>query len=615
MANSGLKRVITLRKYVNGIATNDTKENIKGTEGYIPDVFSEESCPSGCDAVVSGTILIQGTTTTTTSTTTTTKSPYVDAVDYSIKNYDQSNYLVIQYSDVTSSTQTEALAPNTVTPITSTTTPRRISGTTSYSIEATGAPYEVTTTTTTAAPITAVDYLIDTTAETQSVIIELTQLGQSETVEAEINPGYVYTVASDTTPTIISGGASTTINPAGDNYYEIDTTPASSDTTIEYTPGGSLSTTTQDYPAGNVYILGSDTTPTISAGDPSTLITLIGTEYTPQQDTYTVLNNSYYNTSEVKYREYGGISEIVEVSPREELTLTSQDTPIVFSGITDVTITASGSTSQPSSPIAIAERNCYQYDILNQGISASTLGYLDCNREDQEVTVDPGDTVSIPSVSTPTVVSGSTNVTITNTLAPGLTITPSITTTTTTTRPIITTTTTQAVNVANVTCDSFEYINTVPSTSEAKDAALWFPLTITGLLGKADGDFVFTETRGIAFPVLYRIYDGTTLIFDKCFFDYSGLYWRDLAYNAFLYNGFTESQATSYSTKQNDISPSSGITSKVVSQLTSHTITKVTNSKYVTIQIYSPVTESLMNETFDGHSGAEYRSGFTITCP
>jgi len=65
MAKSGLKTVTRLRKYLNGVPTNETKANVEGDEDYIAPYLSVESCPIKAEDTTT-------TTTTTTSTTTTT---------------------------------------------------------------------------------------------------------------------------------------------------------------------------------------------------------------------------------------------------------------------------------------------------------------------------------------------------------------------------------------------------------------------------------------------------------------------------------------------------------------------------------------------------------------
>jgi hypothetical protein len=67
MANTGYKRVITLRKYVDGVATTSTKANHEGDEDYVAN-FYDDSC------IESGQATTTSTTTTSTTTSTTTTS-------------------------------------------------------------------------------------------------------------------------------------------------------------------------------------------------------------------------------------------------------------------------------------------------------------------------------------------------------------------------------------------------------------------------------------------------------------------------------------------------------------------------------------------------------------
>ena len=64
MANTGIKTVLTLRKYVNGIATEETKANSPGDPDYIAPYEDLVDCPIGVEP-----------TTTTSTTTTTTQAP------------------------------------------------------------------------------------------------------------------------------------------------------------------------------------------------------------------------------------------------------------------------------------------------------------------------------------------------------------------------------------------------------------------------------------------------------------------------------------------------------------------------------------------------------------
>ena len=64
MANTGIKTVLTLRKYVNGIATDEVKTNSPSDPDYIAPYEDLVDCPIGLDP-----------TTTTSTTTTTTEAP------------------------------------------------------------------------------------------------------------------------------------------------------------------------------------------------------------------------------------------------------------------------------------------------------------------------------------------------------------------------------------------------------------------------------------------------------------------------------------------------------------------------------------------------------------
>ena len=71
MANTGIKTVLTLRKYVDGVATSETKANVLGDPDYIAPYEDLVDCPVEGSTTTSTTI----TTTTTDPTTTTTTEP------------------------------------------------------------------------------------------------------------------------------------------------------------------------------------------------------------------------------------------------------------------------------------------------------------------------------------------------------------------------------------------------------------------------------------------------------------------------------------------------------------------------------------------------------------
>lgn len=75
MANTGIKNVLTLRKYVNGVATNITKPNTIGMPDYIAPYQDLVSCPLPDPNPT--------TTTTTASPATTTTTTIANSVSYS----------------------------------------------------------------------------------------------------------------------------------------------------------------------------------------------------------------------------------------------------------------------------------------------------------------------------------------------------------------------------------------------------------------------------------------------------------------------------------------------------------------------------------------------------
>ena len=71
MANTGYKRVLTLRKYVNGVATTSTKANHTGDQDYVAPIYDADLCTGGI-------------TTTTTTTSTTTEAPTTTSAQESV---------------------------------------------------------------------------------------------------------------------------------------------------------------------------------------------------------------------------------------------------------------------------------------------------------------------------------------------------------------------------------------------------------------------------------------------------------------------------------------------------------------------------------------------------
>lgn len=76
MPNTGIKKVLTLRKYVNGVATSITKPNTVGMPDYIAPYQDNISCP------IPGASTSTTTTTTTESNNTTTTTTIASSVSY-----------------------------------------------------------------------------------------------------------------------------------------------------------------------------------------------------------------------------------------------------------------------------------------------------------------------------------------------------------------------------------------------------------------------------------------------------------------------------------------------------------------------------------------------------
>ena len=341
MANSGLKKVKKLRKYVNGKPTDEVKDNTINTEGYIADFVSKEDCPVGCDGVVDENVIVQGTTTTTTTTTTAAPVDPILGRDYNITNTDSTNEAVVQYTDEYGETRVENITANSVEQITSLTVPVRISGVTSIEIEPVGSVYELTTTTTTAAPVQTNDFTIDTSSATESTIVLITQPGSTTPVETEIPAGSTVAVSSDITPVVLSGDPSVTVTDDGSVTFE--------------------------------------------------------------EDEFTITNDDYYESTTVEFREAGQITDEIIVGPRETIKIKSQDTPVVTSGSSNVTVTAAGNASTPETVNPPSKRICNQNDLSNDSDYLITFDYKDCDLIDRQVTLEPGESVTVPSVGVPTI--------------------------------------------------------------------------------------------------------------------------------------------------------------------------------------------------------------------
>lgn len=548
MANSGLKIVTKLRKYINGRPTDEVKDNTIGTAGYIPDVVAKEECPVGCDAVVSASTIIRGTTTTTT-TTTIAVTPEPNLVkSYDVFNGNSTLSATIEYTDEYGETKEVNLPTNTGSNVISKTEPNTVSGT-QVIIESVGTVFEATTTTTTKAVIQSTDYTIDTSSATENTIISLTQFGTTETTETEIAPGKVVSVTSDTEPTIVSGDQSTTITDTG--------------------------------------------------------------TVTPEEDTYTITNDDYYESTTFEFRPLGGVTDEVELAPRETKEIKSQDTPTVSSGSTNVTVTAVGSPTQEAELATIPKRICNQHNLTNDSDYIATFEYRDCDSVDREVTLEPGEEVSVPSVITPVLTADTepnvgtsfTATEVTKDYGTSGTATD-VTTTTTSTTTSTTTTTTEApvVSIEDETCGNV-YLFDKP------DGEIWYPKTVKVRMGTKKGDFKFISYDSGTDGILYRVYEGNTLIFDKAIITdrYMERFMKK-SYDALIDQGMSQSDANDYAYGSKRIEPQRVSEKNVRNNYyrTEFTLTKATFDEYITVEIYKPIS----NES----GGSSNWATFEIEC-
>jgi len=613
MANSGLKKVTKLRKYINSRPTDEVKDNVVNTDGYIPDVLSKESCPVGCDAVVEGDVIVKGTTTTTTTTTiAVTPLPNL-AQEFNIsapRSVGETESSTVQYTDEYGQTQETVVNPvsnpcfeftiindgdplgddsytytkcggsdvsgsvpfgdqitvcaesfshegseltvsNTLVPcatVISKTKPVKSSGD-SIVIQPVGNVFEATTTTTTKAPVVSTDYTIDTSGATESTIIVIQQPGSSTTQEVEIPSERVVKITSDTEPTIVSG----------------------------------------------------DETPTIT--DEGSV--------TPESDNYTITNNDYYNSTTVEYREHLGVTDEILLSPRETIEVTSQDTPVVTGSVTNVDIVAAGNPTQEVEPAVIKNRICNQHVITNDSDYIATFEYRDCDLVDQEVTLEPGEQTSIPSVIVPELTEEATpNVGTSFTVesiekdygtsGSAATVAPTTTSTTTTTTTTTTTISPDSLTETNIVSVQTSFCNDPVFLTKPADVS-WYPETVKLKVGTKTGDFKFISYDSGTGSHYYKVYEGSTLLLDKSIVNdiYLGAFERKM-FSVLTDNGMSVVEAIQYANGSKRVIPQkmpAGTTNPFDGTFkTEFTLTKTTFEEFITIEIYKPDVERLSSD-------------------
>ena len=574
---TGLKKVTKLRKYINGVPTQDVKNNTVGTEGYIPDYKDDIDCPTGCNIVTDGDGLIKDyVAPTQTFTTTTTTQAVVITRDWIIENYHQTDTITFQYVDANGVKGEITVLPDTTANITSTVQPKRVSGPSTFTVEPDGDPYQATVTST-ADTITTDDYTVDNSSATSVTYIEFTQAGEETVSRAAVKPGDTISISSDTQVNIIN-----------------NTDDAS--------------------------------------------VTKTGADITPESDTYTVTSTEQEEEITIQYRPYLGMTEYATLSPEEEIEIKSQDTPTVV-GSGTATIVADGNPTQDIAKSFVPRDVCDQYELFNGTQTASVIAYRDCDFVDRQVSVEGGETVYVPSVTTPTIASGSTGTDIekidddTSTSGSAFNI------------PVINqnlenerlaeaeTSSIEAESAANTEEyqtqqtetrqeeTAYDYVcgenYRVSGDGKCQDGTViskWFPKTIKVKTGPNTGTFKFTSYDRGESPIIYIIKEGNTVIFDRCIVqEEEGSFGQSqvIANKALVDNGFTQSEADDYTIGSKKATPNrvDYVVFAPTKTKTEFTVTKSTVAEFVTIEIYAPLNTCLDYIDFQAH-----RAYFKLDC-
>jgi hypothetical protein len=574
---TGLKKVTRLRKYINGEPTQDVKDNTVGTEGYIPDYKDEIDCPVGCNIISDGDGVIKDyVAPAQVFTTTTTTQAVVLTRDWVIENYNQTDTITFQYVDENGVKGEIVVLPDTSANITSTLQPKRVSGPSTFTVEPDGDPYQATVTAT-SDTITTDDYTIDNSSATTVTYVEFTQAGENTVSRAAIKPG--------------------------------DTVSLSSDTQVNVVNNTGVATATQT-----------------------------STNITPQSDEYTVTSGEQEEEITIQYRPYLGMTEFATLSPEEEVVIKSQDTPTVV-GTGTATIVADGNPTQNEVKSFVPRDVCDQFELFNGTNTQSVISYRDCDFIDRQVSVESGETVYVPSVTEPTIVSGSTGTDIsriddsTSTSGSAFNV-PSINEILNNERLTeIETSSIQQESASNTEeyqtqqtetrqeQTSYDYVcgenYTISGDGKCKDGTViskWFPKTIKIKTGPNTGTMKFTSYDLGESPIIYIIKEGNTVIFDKCIVqEDEGSFGQAqvVANKALVDNGMSQSDADDYTSGSKRALPNrvSEVVYAPTKTKTEFTITKSTVADFVTMEIYAPLNTCLDYIDFQAH-----RAYFKLDC-
>ena len=577
MALTGLKKVTKLRKYINGVPTQDVKSNTVGTEGFIPDYKDVIDCPTGCNIVTDGDGNIQDYVAPFVSlTTTTTTQAVVLTRNWIIENFSQTDIIKFKYKLPDGSVSEMSVLPDTTANVTSTVQPKRISGPSTFSVTPDGDPYQATVTAT-SDTITTDDYTIDNSSATTVTYVEFTQAGEDIVSRAAIKPGDTVSLSSDTQVNVINNTGTATA-------------------------------------------------------------TKTATGITPESDDYTVTSGEQEEEITIQYRPYLGMTEFATLSPEEEIVIKSQDTPTVV-GSGTATIVAAGSPTQDIAKSFIPKDVCDQFELFNGTRQPSVVAYRDCDFIDRQVSVEAGETVYVPSVIEPSVASGSSGVDISriedNTSTSGSAFNiPSINNDRESNRieeAIQNATEQESVTntqeyeteqtESRLEETAYDYVcgenYTIRGDGKCQDGTViskWFPKTIKIKTGPNTGTMKFTSYDYGDSPIIYIIKEGNTVIFDKCIVqEEEGSFGQAqvVANKALVDNGMSQSDADDYTSGSKRALPNrvSVATYAPTKTRTEFTITKNTVADFVTMEIYAPLNTCLDYIDFQAH-----RAYFKLDC-
>ena len=444
---TGYKKITKIRKYINGVPTDEIKDNLFGQEGYIPVERSTELCPTGCDDVLDATgnivnrTVLQTTTTTvpTTNTTTASTSTYTQ---YNIVN-SGSIPLYIYYVGTSGPDYNYKINANTSTSVNSLVDPERTNGSINFTITKTNTTTTVTNTTT-AAPIVIDSYTLSARNASSNLIFEHTKLGGEFETELELVAGGETRVYSETRPRLASRNGQNVCRFEGvifDSNYPV----------ISYDFGFS----------GSIC-------------------------------NYVVTNSSNTLFAEIEVRNETGEPKVLFVGPAITKTIKSTSIPIIKNSSQNSSVSVSY--AQNCTAITSSDREpriCEKYRVENISDSKVSFSYVDCNGVNQNQDLGQRDHIIVNSRVVPSL-----NV---RTQVVELNEAADIETTTTTAAP-------QSLFIKGSTYgleDNFDHIFNYSSgdsscsevlCNSAKANSLWYPFVKEVDLGDGVGNMDFVHT-------------------------------------------------------------------------------------------------------------------------